>query len=173
MKTRIWIVGAGALMLLLASCGSQQQAEPELLKAYPLDGTTGVLTLSGVSFDEAVSSDGGGSLRIEAHQPAVVRLFETGDIDVEDARLLYRARIKTEDVTGRVYLEMWCHFAGKGEAFSRGLQSTLSGTTEWVTEEIPFFLKRGENPDNVKLNIAIDGTGTVWIDDITLVKAQF
>jgi hypothetical protein len=36
--------------------------------------------------------------------------------------------------------------------------------------ETPFFLKRGEKPDNVKLNVVINGTGTVWIDDVKLLK---
>jgi hypothetical protein len=36
-----------------------------------------------VEIDKGVSSDGNGSLRITATGPTVVRLFETGDIDVE------------------------------------------------------------------------------------------
>jgi hypothetical protein len=28
----------------------------------------------------------------------------------------------------------------------------------------------GENPDNVKLNFVVNGTGTIWIDDIRLLK---
>jgi len=100
----------------------------------------------------------------------VIRLFEIGDIDVENARLIYQAKLRTEDVEGKVYLEMWNHFPNKGEFFSRSLQNPLTGTTDWVTEETPFFLKKGENPDNVKLNLVIDGKGTVWIDDIRLIK---
>ncbi|MCH7556135.1 MAG: hypothetical protein IIB56_01620 [Planctomycetes bacterium] len=46
----------------------------------------------------------------------------------------------------------------------------LTGTTDWTTEKIPFLLKKGQNPDNVKLNLVIDGKGTVWIDDIRLLK---
>jgi hypothetical protein len=34
----------------------------------------------------------------------------------------------------------------------------------------PFFLKKGENPENVKLNLVVDGVGTVWIDDIQLIR---
>jgi hypothetical protein len=41
---------------------------------------------------------------------------------------------------------------------------------DWTMEEIPFFLKKGKNPDNVKLNLVFDGTGTAWIDDIRLLK---
>jgi hypothetical protein len=71
---------------------------------------------------------------------------------------------------GQAYLEMMCHFPGKGEFFSRGLMNPLTGTTDWMTIETPFLLKMGENPDNVKLNLVVNGTGTVWIDDIRLLK---
>ena len=140
------------------------------LKSFPLDNTEGLITQTGVQIDKQISSDGNGSLRIEATEPRTVRLFETGDIDIENARLIYQARLRTENVEGRVYLEMWCHFVEWGDSFSRGLMVPLTGTTEWTTEEIPFLLKKGENPDNVKLNLGITGTGTVWIDDIRLLK---
>ena len=140
------------------------------LKMFPVDTLEGIITQSGVEIDKAVSSDGNGSLKITATEPTVVRLFETGDIDVENARLIYRAKVRTENVDGKVYLEMWCNFPGKGEFFSRGLQTPLTGTTNWTTEETPFFLQKGDNPDNVKLNLIIDGKGTAWIDDIRLMK---
>jgi len=145
-------------------------ADVTILKQFPMDNMDGIVTQSGIHIDEQVSSDGNGSLRIEATKPTTIRLFETGDIDIENARLIYQARVRTEDVEGQVYLEMWCHFPGKGESFSRGLETPLTGSTDWVTEETPFFLKKGENPDNVKLNLVIKGKGTVWIDDIRLLK---
>ena len=146
-------------------------------KRYPLDSTEGILTQSGVTIDKKISSDGNGSLRIEATETTTIRLFETGDIDIEDARLIYQARVRTENVEGQVYLEMWCRFSSIGfpgiaESFSKGLANSLSGTTDWTTQEIPFLLQKGENPDNVKLNLVIEGKGTVWIDDIRLVKGR-
>jgi hypothetical protein len=140
------------------------------LKQYSLDSTEGVLTQSGVTIDRQISSDGSGSLRINAAEPTTVRLFETGDVDIENARLVYQAQLRTANVEGQVYLEMWCSFPGRGEFFSRDLATPLRGTTEWSTEQTPFILKAGENPDNVKLNLVINGKGTVWIDDIRLIK---
>lgn len=141
-----------------------------ILKWFPITNLKGVIAQSNIRFDKQISSDGNGSLRIEASEPTTIRLFEIGDIDIENARLIYQARVRTENVEGQVYLEMWCHFPGKGEFFSRGLERPLTGSTDWVTEEIPFFLKKGENPDNVKLNLVIKGKGMVWIDDIRLLK---
>jgi len=131
----------------------------------------GIMAQTGVQIDRQISSDGNGSLKITATAPATVELFQAGDIDIENATLIYQARARTDDVQGKVYLEMWCSFPGLGEYFSRGLDSALSGTNDWTTITTPFFLKKGENPDNVKLNLVIDGTGTVWIDDIKLLKA--
>lgn len=140
------------------------------LRSFPIDSTEGIIAQSGVEIDKQISSDGKGSLRITATEPTTVSLFETGDVDVEDATLMYRAKVRTEGVEGEVYLEMLCSFPGEGEYFSRGLGSAISGTSNWKTVETPFFLKKGENPDNVKLNLVINGTGTAWIDDIRLLK---
>ena len=140
------------------------------IRRFALDNMEGLITQSAVRIDEQISSDGNGSLRIEAMEPTTIRLFETGDIDIENTRLIYQAKVRTENVEGQVYLEMWCHFPGKGDFFSRGLMTPLTGTTDWTTQETPFLLKKGENPDNVKLNLVIDGKGTVWIDDIRLLR---
>jgi hypothetical protein len=155
--------------LMILGCSSDKGEVAEV-KYFPIDDLNGIVSQSGVFLDKNISKDGNGSLRIEVTEPTVIRLYETGDIDVENARLIYKANIRTEDVKGKAYLEMWCSFPGKGEFFSRALHSPLSGSNEWTSQETPFFLKKGENPANVKLNIVINGTGTVWIDDIHLMK---
>jgi len=157
------------VVLILVGCSKPSQEVVEL-KRFPIDSLEGMITQSGVQFDKEVSSDGNGSLKVVATEPTVVRLYELGDIDIENARLIYQAKVRTEGVEGQVFLEMWCRFPGKGEFFSRGLQTPLTGTTNWTTEETPFFLKKGENPDNVKLNLVINGKGTAWIDDIRVLK---
>jgi len=50
--------------------------------------------------------------------------------------------------------------------------SCLVSRILWDTE-IPFLLHEGENPDNFKLNLVVGGKGTVWIDDIRLLKGPF
>ena len=158
-----------AVIFCAIHCSQSSKPVTELMR-FPMDDLEGIITQSGIQIDEQISSDGNGSLRMTVTEPAVIRLFEVGDIDVENARLIYQARVRTEDVEGQVYLEMWCHFPGKDEFFSRGLQTPLTGTTDWTTEETPFFLNKGENPDNVKLNLVVNGRGTAWIDDIRLLR---
>lgn len=166
----MYVASLIALFLMTLACSKSSHKVTEL-KRFPIDDMQGIITQSDAQIDRDVSSDGNGSLRIRATRPTVIRLFEVGDLDIENARLIYRARLRTENINGHVYLEMWCHFPDKGDFFSRGLQTPLTGTTDWTTEETPFFLKRGEKPDNVKLNLAIKGDGTVWIDDIRLLRA--
>jgi hypothetical protein len=158
-----------AMIVVVVGC-SKPSKEVTEIKRFPVDNLERIITKSGVQIDKQITSDGNGSLRITVGEPTTIRLYETGDIDIENARLIYQAKVRTEGIEGQVYLEMWCHFLGKGEFFSRGLQSPLTGTTNWTTQEIPFFLKKGENPDNVKLNLVINGKGTAWIDDILLLK---
>ncbi len=173
MKARIKFIFCLIVLAVWALAGCKGQATTTAdLAVYPADDMSSVLTKSGIETDAAITADGHGSLRLTASGPTTFRLYETGDIDIENARLIYQARIRTEGVEGQVYLEMWCHFAGKGEFFSRALHAPVTGTVEWTSQETPFFLRKGENPDNVKLNLVVNGKGTAWIDDIRLVRGS-
>lgn len=173
MKARIKFIFCLIVLAVWALAGCKGQATTTAdLAVYPADDMSSVLTKSGIEADAAITADGHGSLRLTAVEPTTFRLYETGDIDIENARLIYQARIRTEGVEGQVYLEMWCHFAGKGEFFSRALHAPVTGTVEWTSQETPFFLRKGENPDNVMLNLVVNGKGTAWIDDIRLVRGS-
>ena len=159
-----------AVALLAISCG---QKAPQIveLKHFPLDNLDGIITLSNVEIDKAVTSDSNGSMRITAPDTTVVKLFEVNDINIENARLIYQANIRCENLAGYAFLEMWCHFPGRGDFFSRALQNPITGTTNWITAEAPFFLQKGEKPDIIRLNFVVAGKGTAWIDNIRLLKA--
>jgi hypothetical protein len=107
----------------------------------------------------------------ESSKPQTIRLFEVPDPGVDQCMLVYRAKLKTEGLEGQAYLEMWCRFPGKGEFFSRGLQNTVTGSNNWASYETPFFLKKGQKPDLVKLNLVVKGTGKIWIKDVELLRA--
>jgi formylglycine-generating enzyme required for sulfatase activity/serine/threonine protein kinase len=114
---------------------------------------------------------GDGEWKIDATENRTVRLFEVPNPGVEECVVLYRAKLKTENVKGRAFLEMWVRTPG-GESFSKGFQNAVTGTTGWSEYEIPFILQKGQRSDLVKLNVTIEGTGTVWIKDMELAKAS-
>jgi hypothetical protein len=71
---------------------------------------------------------------------------------------------------GVAYLELWC-LVGQGRFFSRALQDTLTGTTEWRPTSTPFFLQPTDpRPDRVLLGVRLEGPGSVWLDDVTLTR---
>jgi hypothetical protein len=120
---------------------------------------------------EGVAADDKG-WRIVAPKSRTVRLHDVKDLGVDNCMLTFRANMKSVDVQGKTYLEMLCHLPGMpGEAFSKGLMMPVTGTTEWASYETSFFLKKGERPDLVKLNVVIEGKGTVWVKDIELLRA--
>jgi hypothetical protein len=155
---------------MVVSCSSKPEEVVEL-KRFPLDTLDGVLTRTDVALDAQVTSDGKGALRLTASKPTVFRLFEIEGLNLENSRLIFRAKLRAENLSGDAYLEMWVRFPGKGEFFSRSMHEAVRGSTEWVSIETPFFFQKGEQPDLIKLNVAVNGAGTVWVDDIVLLKA--
>ena len=110
-----------------------------------------------------------GSWKIVCPEEHTVRLFEVQNPGLERCMLTYRADLKTENVHKRCYLEMWCRFDGR-EYFSKGFHNAIKGTNGWASYEIPFYLKEGQMPDLWKLNMVLEGSGTVWIRNIQVLQ---
>jgi len=121
---------------------------------------------------DGVSADSPG-WRIESRGPSTVRLFEVPDPGIENSLVTYRAQMKTENLQGGAYLEMWCRFPGRGEFFSKGFHHRVKGTNDWASYEIPFYLKKEQRPDLIKLNVVLEGSGTVWLRAVELLGTAF
>lgn len=162
MKRLIGLVVSVALALSVGHPASAQD-----LKKLSLDDASSIgLKLRA---DPAVKVEGSASLRIETPWPTSVCLGEVSGVDVEAAQLLFRARVKTE-LDGEAFLEMWVHIAG-GQYFSRGLNDSVKGRSDWRAVQTPFIFQKGQRPDKVTLNIIVNGKGAVWVDDVVLTKA--
>lgn len=135
------------------------------LARLSLDDAAGLGTV--IATDRAEKVEGAASVRITTAWPVTVNLGEVAAPDVEGATLVYQARVKSTDLAGNAYLEMWVHF-GTTAFFSRGLRSMVHGTNGWTALETPFYLKSGQRPTKVTLNLVINGAGTVWVDDVRL-----
>lgn len=168
---------AAVLVLLglsLSACGSGKPAldAPQEAKHFALD-SLGELVAStpGVSYDPDVSTDGRGSIRVDATGKVTVPLFEIRDVSCENCILAYQARLKTENLEGQAYLEMWVRVP-QGEFFSRSVDHPLTGSTDWMRVSTPFFLQAGQAPDLLRLNLVVVGRGRAWIDDVRLQRAS-
>ena len=122
-----------------------------------------------VSRDPKVKQEGNGSIKITTLWPTTICLGEVEGLNVENGQLIYRAQVKREKLEGTAFLEMWCHVGG-GQYFSRGMNSVVTGTMDWKTLQTPFFLQPGQKTKKATLNIVINGKGTVWVDDVRLLK---
>jgi hypothetical protein len=170
MSVRTGLIIPIVAMATLA-CPGSRKAELEIY-SNSLDTLDDVLNRTGAALDTGTSHDGQASIRFEVTEPRTIQLAEIEPEAVENARLIYRACLKTQDLSGQAYLEMWCVVEGMGEFFSRALHAPVSGTTDWVTQETPFFLEKGQRAKMVKLNLVVTGAGTVWVDDMGLVKVD-
>lgn len=124
-------------------------------------------------FDPDVSHDGNGSLRFDVQDSMLVHVTTLDDVDVDMGRFYYRAWLKTANFTGKVYLEMRLRFGTTATYYTRDQYSPLEGTKDWELHDCYLLLGEGQNPTEVELQINVDGKGTVWIDDISLVRAPF
>ena len=125
------------------------------------------LTIEG---DDQVKVEGRGSIKISTRHPTTVCLGEVTGLDLENSTLNYSARVKSQ-LNGTALLEMWVQVDG-GRYFSRGLNSTIKGNSDWQLIQTPFIFQKGQNPDRITLNLIINGTGTIWVDDIVLSKSK-
>ena len=159
----IQICAASSLLLFLLN----PLAQANELRKLALDDASSLGTT--VSTDPTVKQEGNGSIRISTLWPTTICLAEVQELNVENAQLIYRARVKSEKLEGTAFLEMWCHVGG-GQYFSRGMNSVVTGTMDWKTLQTPFFLQPAQRAKKATLNIVINGKGTVWVDDVHLLQ---
>jgi hypothetical protein len=159
-------LAAGAL----AACDVGPSKLPDMaLYADALDSARSVAPQPGVSFDPAISTDGRGSLRIDATGGrTVIELADVAPDAPKLPRVSYRAKLRGENLTGRAYLELWVKTTDDAEQTAQALHSQLAGTSDWSTHDATLYIAEGSSPKRTKLRVVIEGAGTVWVDAVTL-----
>jgi hypothetical protein len=122
-----------------------------------------------LSTDSEIKREGKASIRLSTAWPTTICLGEMQVPAVENAKLVYLAKVKSDKLEGSAFLEMWCQ-VGDGQFFSRSPDSAVTGTMDWKTLQTPFYLQPGQRATKVTLNIVVNGRGTVWVDDIRLAR---
>jgi hypothetical protein len=158
-NTNFIVAGVIAVALLF-----QTSAQAQELKKLSLDDASSIgLTIQN---DAVTKTEGKASIKITTAWPTTICLGEVAGLDIEDAKLVFRARVKPE-LDGEAFLEMWVQVGG-GQYFSKGVNDPAKGKSDWKVIQTPFMFQKGQKPDKVTLNIVINGKGTVWVDDMVL-----
>lgn len=90
----IQICAASSLILLLLD----PLAQGNELTKLALDDASSLGTT--VSTDPTVKQEGNGSIRISTVWPTTICLGEVQELNVENAQIIYRAKVKTEKLEG-------------------------------------------------------------------------
>jgi hypothetical protein len=158
MRVKFTVVIVMLLATIIARAGE--------LKKLSLDDTLSVSPK--IESDAQVKAEGTSSIKITTKWPTTVFLKEISGPKIENAKLMYAAKVKAQlEPGGTAFLELWAHVGG-GQYFSRGMNDAVTGTSNWKTIQTPFLFQKGQNPDKLTLNLVINGKGTVWVDDIAL-----
>ena len=167
---RALVLGSLAALLVLAAGCSKKAEAPSDIEYFPADSKDGVVSADMVTVDPAVSFDGKGSLKITVEQPTTVQLYEVPSPKAENADIIYQAKLKAKDFGGDAYLQMLIHYPSGGEITAQNYEKAIGGTTEWVAMEVKANIRKGQKPEVVRLNLILNGGGTVWVDDVHLRK---
>jgi len=156
-----WIIVILSLLLFIIA-----HAQAGVVKKLALDDAS-TIGLK-IQADSNTKIEGKSSIKVITLWPTTVCLGQITGLDVENAKLIYKAQVKS-NLDGVAFLEMWAHIAGR-QYFSKGMNNPIKGKSGWQTLQIPFMFQKGQRPDKVTLNLVVNGIGTVWIDDIILLK---
>ena len=120
-------------------------------------------------FDPEISRDGDGSLRLQTEHGGRLRLYALDDLGQVKGRLVFTGFLKSNDLRGAAFFEMQCRPTTGNSAFVRGVTGRVEKTSDWKPTQIGFSRPDlCSNPLSVELNVVVDGSGTVWIDDLRL-----
>ena len=162
-----------ALCLGLAACAPEQPTLPvssEEIARFPLNSLSELASPDDFTIDTAVTTDTVGSARLDATEPIAVTLLELTDLDAQNATLTFEARLRSQDLEGLAHLEMEVFLPEQEPIQLPGLGRMASGTTEWVVATSSFYFQPGQQPEAVRLNLVVDGAGTVWVDEVRLLR---
>jgi hypothetical protein len=171
----VLLFGGAVFYMLLG----EPRYDDTLIAHFPVDSEADMarsVTEDPHAIDYTVSSDGNGSLRIDATRKQLVDLYRIWgeEEDLSFRKLVYEADIRTENVAGDVFLVMQAGLTSVpgGSVAVIGRDAAIRGTNDWTTLQASAGNPGGSRLLETTLQLHIDGPGTVWIDDVKLIKRQ-
>ena len=115
------------------------------------------------------------TLQIEgAGQPRTITVLTIDAPEVSGSRYEVSGQVRYDEVEGAGYLEMWSHFPGGGQYFSRTLGESgpmmkLQGSSGWRRFTLPFDATGAPGPPTrLVINVTLQGRGVVHLGPLTL-----
>ena len=131
----------------------------------------GCENLSGISpafsLDKETKYKGESSICVDAASPCRVTAAQFDGPQKENFTLHSSAMVKTDLNPGAFIFELVVLFDG-GYYYSRAIDQRIVGKKDWQEVTADFLFKEGQTPEKVFVNLIIEGSGKVWIDDIKL-----
>ncbi|MEZ0276387.1 MAG: serine/threonine-protein kinase, partial [Roseimicrobium sp.] len=122
-----------------------------------------------ISTDSGITKDGHGSLKIEAPQGATLTIAEQDGLETPPGGTIWcRAHLRCEGISGRAFLMVHLETASGALLYSKGEPQSVSGTEDWREVLIPIRLDAQSSIKKVRVNLIVQGPGTVWVDDIQI-----
>lgn len=130
-----------------------------------------------ISAGKVVAEPGSPEQRLEIRN-SDPRAFTATVLTIEAPQITkprYRlsGQVRYENVEGVGYLELWNHFPGGDQYFSRtladqGPMMKLQGTAGWRAFVLPFDATGAPAPTRLVLNVVLPGRGTVYLGPLEL-----
>ncbi len=144
-------------------------ADQEIVE-LPINSAQDIVSSGSVRIDPESEN----ALLVNSDGKKEIELFDIEGTGLGDKKLTYSAVMRTKDLTstddtrGIAYLELTVLFPDGEELVARGPRVPLSGTTEWRSAETVLYVDKGGDPQNVSLDLIVDGAGKVWLQDVRL-----
>ncbi len=108
-------------------------------------------------------------------EPRSVTVLVLNQPRVTSSRYALRGQVRSEQMEGTGYLEMWSFLTGGGRYFSRTLAgsgplASLTGTSAWRPFLLPFDANEQGRPERLIVNVVFAGRGTVFLSPLELVQ---
>lgn len=172
MTRHFWLTAIVCLIYVGSACADEQlpflpaEQLPESAKLVPADkaGAAPVMKIGGPAANP-VTVLIANAPKVQSHSYML-----RGKVKYEGVE---KAKIGGEEVPA--FLEMWSHFPGGGQFFTRtlanaGPMAKIEGTSDWRDVSLPFVSKPGLLPNKLVVNVVIPGEGTIWLTPLTLTE---
>lgn len=160
------------LSVAVATAAGAAQASTKLFEWNALQKQGRVV--AGTVLDPEPSARGH-RLRIESSTPgpSSVTVLTIDKPQVSGPRYQVSGQVRYDGVEGVGYLEMWNHFPGGGQYFSRtlaeqGPMMKLQGTSGWRDFVLPFDASGAPPPTRLVINVVFAGRGVVYLGPLKL-----